>query len=144
MKDQWLAFLGCALISLPLAPSLTAQTLSGDSATAIPSRLSRPPTATPGSSDPAQMTLTASVSTTPQFGSDMLWSAQDAIPAANMDELDAGTSVSPAVPEKANCRWALDVSNGWACTIKPFKMLNLPVSRATSHLWPLGNKSHDQ
>ncbi len=137
MRTRWLAFLGCALISLPTT-SAKAQTESPINAARIQLE------AVPAFSGEPTLTASASNATALRGGPQELWTAQDAIPKFDANAFDSENDTPVGAPDKANCRWSFGVSNDWTCKIKPLTRYDFPIHGVVHYLWPLHVKSDNR
>lgn len=147
MRMQWLALLGCALLSMPAAAiaarspeSSAILTLSSGSAPAQRSSAGWSSGSFPGVlavsfSDAVQASNQGYGAITPA-----LWTAQDTIsaPPVHPFTMQPPSSLAPVAPE---CWRPASISNAWDCSVKPITRYDLPLRHALRHLWPLhGNK----
>lgn len=134
MRMKRLAWMSCALFSLPVIGLAAASAASSTSLT-IPSQAMTP--AWSSGDIVAALDASAAVAAPAQLVIKpvSLWTARDAIalPTPGPINLEA-PSAAPLAPE---CRWPSNISNAWDCSLKPLVRYDRPVRWTLHHLWPL-------
>jgi len=140
MRMKQLAWMGCAVLLLPVIGSAAGSAESTTSLTMPPKAMTTAwssgnfvATLDASAAIPAQAhwAITPALLITPAS----LWTARDAISLPAPGSIDL--TVPSAAPVAPECRWPSTISNAWGCSLKPLTRYDLPVRRVLHHLWPL-------